>query len=149
LENASEKKANAGRRNPTTTLESAVSILVQDQIKDLLKSDPKISRATHTKRLMSEREDSDEEDAQVGKPPAKQTKNQPEAPQNQNKSNMGTEYTAQVVILEGVKEEIKSHPIKLSKAFADVKPNVELKPGGLRLTASGDVLVMPKNPKDT
>ena len=67
---------------------------------------------------------------------------------NSNNNNNNNDYAAQVVILEGVKDTIKCHPARLSKAFAEAKPNVELKPGGLRLTASQDILVMPKNPKD-
>ena len=63
-------------------------------------------------------------------------------------NNDKPEYASQVVILEGVKPEIKCHPVKLSNAFSQAKPNVELKRGGLRMTASGDVLVIPKNPKD-
>ena len=56
------------------------------------------------------------------------------------------DYTSQVVLLDGVKDEIKNHPMKLSKAFAAAKPEVQIK--GLRKTASGAVLVMPKDPKD-
>ena len=58
------------------------------------------------------------------------------------------EYATQVVILEGVDDAIKKHPTRLLKAFTEAKPNVSLRPDGLRLTASGDVLVKPKNPKD-
>ena len=65
-----------------------------------------------------------------------------------NNNNGKSEYTSQAVILEGIREDIKAHPAKLSKAFSSAKPNVELKQGGLRMTASRDVLVIPKNPKD-
>lgn len=58
------------------------------------------------------------------------------------------EYSSQAVVLEGISDSIKKHPAKLSKAFVETKPNVQLRHGGLRLTASGDVLAIPKNPKD-
>ena len=63
-------------------------------------------------------------------------------------SSQQPNYASQVVILEGVDEATKIHPTRLSRAFAAAKPNIELHPDGLRLTASGDVLVKPKNPKD-
>ena len=53
-----------------------------------------------------------------------------------------------MVILENVDAGVKKHPARLSRAFANSKPNIELKTDGLRITASGDVLVKPKNPKD-
>ena len=56
------------------------------------------------------------------------------------------DYASQAVILDGVKDEVKNHPLKLSKAFAAAKPEVQIK--GLRKTASGSVLVLPKDPKD-
>ena len=58
------------------------------------------------------------------------------------------DYATQVVILTGVDPDVKKHPTRLSKVFSETKPNVELKKDGMRITASGDVLVKPKNPKD-
>ena len=68
--------------------------------------------------------------------------------QKQTKPESSPDYATQVVILEGVDANVKKHPTRLSQAFAATKPNVMLHSDGLRLTAAGDVLVKPKNPKD-
>ena len=100
---------------------------------------------TPSKRPNSEREQEEEEsDTDTEDPrPSKIQKKMPSTPEVTKK-----EYATQVVILEGVDQELKKHPIKLSAAFKKCKPNVELRNDGMRLTASGDVLVNPKNPKD-
>ena len=133
---------------PLQSLDTQISKLVKNQLKSLVT--PQAAEATHTKRLFSERDsefesESDEEFpnlASAPKPASRGVKN------NATKEKKTTEYASQAVVLEGVTDEIRRHPAKLSKAFSDTKPNVELRAGGLRQTASGNVLVIPKNPKD-
>ena len=122
---------------------SAVSSLVNDKFKEMFGETS--NDKTRSKRLNSEREmeEEEEETDNDDPPPSKVQKKMPSAPDTTQK-----DYATQVVILEGVNPELKKHPLKLSTAFKKCKPNVELRSDGMRLTASGDVLVKPKNPKD-
>ena len=132
----------AGGSNLTlggTDLDSAVTSLVRDKMKDLLGESSKGCRG---KRLSSQRDEDSDTEWEDDTPPPKMQK------QKQTKIESAPEYATQVVILEGVDDDVKKHPTRLSKAFAETKPNVQLHPDGLRMTASGDVLVKPKNPKD-
>ena len=135
-------------KSPTTPIDinAAVTSMVNDKIKHMFGESSGASQARN-KRLNSER-DSDDDDFSDsnGPPPPKQPK--PTGDATTSSSNATPDYATQVVILEGIDPEVKKHPARLSKAFAKTKPNVELQAGGLRLTASGDVLVKPKNPKD-
>ena len=56
-------------------------------------------------------------------------------------------YTAQVVILEGVSENLKSNPSKFKAALRSIKPNLEIV--SVKKTASGAMLIQPKDPKDS
>ena len=164
---ASRKGKGLATKSNAKTLESASALM--DQLKDMLQpvSSPppqqNLQQKNRQKRLHSERDDNDDsegEDEQPAAQPertpahAKRQKNRnpltpaPMATFSNSNNNNNTEYAAQVIILEGIKDDIKYHPARLSKALAQAKPNLELKQGGLRLTASGDVLVIPKNPKD-
>ena len=134
-------RRNNGNNVPTLSLNTHIEKLVKDQLAKL-----------GPKRLYSERDSEFETESEDEFPDLRPTQRptlagvgHASAP-SQNKKP--PEYASQAVILEGVADEIKRHPIKLSKAFSESKPNVELKQGGLRGTASGDVLVIPKNPKD-
>jgi hypothetical protein len=158
--NTASKKGKAlAATSNAKTLESAAALM--DQLKDMLQpvnsppSQRKVQHKNKQKRLHSERDDSEGEPEDEGVEMAKRSKKQDTvspsplaSSSHDNNNNSKTEYAAQVVILEGIKEDIKTHPAKLSKAFAEAKPNVELRQGGLRITASRDVLVIPKNPKD-
>jgi hypothetical protein len=141
-----------------------------DQLKDMLQpvnsppSRHNLQQKNKQKRTHSERDDDDDSEGEgegvveeMGPPAhAKRPKNRnlamssplAAAGGDNNNNNNKTEYAAQVVILEGIRDDIKCHPAKLSKALAQAKPNLELRQGGLRMTASRDVLVIPKNPKD-
>ena len=132
----------------TQSLDSQISKLVKNQLKTLVT--PQITEASHSKRLFSERDSEFESESDDEFPKlSSSTKPAPRAAQQGTKEKKPTpEYASQAVVLEGVTDEIRRHPAKLSKAFSDTKPNVELKQGGLRQTASGHVLVIPKNPKD-
>ena len=162
----SRKGKGLATKSNAKTLESASALM--DQLKDMLQpvnSPPpqqKIQQKNRQKRLHSERDDDDddndeEEDEEVmNRTPAhaKRPKSRnsvtpaPVATIGGNNNNNNTEYAAQAVILEGIKDEIKCHPARLSKALAQAKPNLELRQGGLRMTASRDVLIIQKNPKD-
>jgi hypothetical protein len=127
------------------------------------------SPSRQKKRLASERrdetDDSDEEKEEVPRPkkqslhaktsteatlsrrPSVSTKKSREASAFMTPSRpKNGDYASQAVLLDGVKDEIKNHPMRLSKAFAAAKSEVQIK--GLRKTASGAVLVLPKDPKD-
>lgn len=119
-------------------LGSAITSLVNDKMKDLLGETS--TNGPRGKRLSSERDEEGESDGDEP-PPLKLSK-------PATSSQATPDYATQVVILVGVDDGVKKHPTRLSRAFAEAKPNVELRPDGLRLTASGDVLVKPKNPKD-
>ena len=125
---------------PSFDMNSAIHSMVNNQLINMLGNNPGTS---HGKRLLSQRDDdnSEYEDMEVT-PPPKQARKMPQS------STTTKDYATQVVILENVKDEIKKHPSRLSEAFSNTKPNVALRPDGLRLTASGDILVKPKNPKD-
>ena len=139
------KKTQAPKTTQKTNpidIDAAVAQLVNDKLKGLLSgSSPK----NHLKRLNSQRDDSD--DSENEDPPQKSQKTTSSAG-NDSCANKSTEYATQVVILTGIDENLKKHPGRISKAFSETKPNVELHKDGLRLTASGDLLVKPKNPKD-
>ena len=55
-------------------------------------------------------------------------------------------YTSQVVLLDGVHDNLKSNPAKFLEAIKSVKPNLEI--NRVRKTASGAMLIHPKEPKD-
>ena len=140
-------KSNKGKRQPvkrskplipTLDIDSAVSSMVNEKLKDLFGECS--SSLPRGKRLTSERDDDSDSDVEMAPPPKVVKKT--------DSNEKDTQYASQVVILEGVNPELKKHPSRLSKAFAKTKPNIELKPDGLRLTASNDVLIKPKNPKD-
>jgi hypothetical protein len=150
---------------PSPNLNAMVTNLVNEQMKKLTKglSDAPCSSSGPKKRSFSLREESSDEsddDKPPHSPPNKKNKEKamgapstapsptPPPLHAQTTSTEPKEYSTQVIILKGVKEDIKSHPLKLSAAFAKAKPNLALKPGGLRLTRSGHVLVIPKHPKD-
>ena len=136
-------------------LNSTITQLLNNKINELLPTGPppSVSGTSRQKRLNSERNNSSEsesEDDQI--PPRKLSKGNTGSTSGASTStgtaNQPKDYATQVVILMGVDENVKKHPSRLSQAFAKTKPNVELRQDGLRLTASGDVLVKPKNPKD-
>ena len=140
--------AKNGKGSSSIDLDAAVSSILKDKLSDIFgetSSTRAASNDVRAKRLSSEREtDSESECDEVIPPP----KRKPSTTAPTTSVPKQTDYSTQVVILEGVDPIIKKHPVKLSSAFAKTKPNVELRPGGLRITASGDVLVKPKNPKD-
>ena len=136
------KKAASASSGLNLDLNSAVQSLVNDKLKDILGECS--TDARRMKRLSSERDEDSESDMDDTPAPKQQKQSKPAA----TTTAAATEYATQVVILEGVDAEIKNHPTRLSKALAEVKPNLSLRPDGLRITASGDVLVKPKNPKD-
>ena len=128
---------------PSLDIDSAVESIVSEKIKNIFGECSSMSN-TKGKRLLSERVDESESESDDENPPPKQKKTKTQKPPAEPK----TDYATQVVILEGIDEKVKKHPRQLSEAFSKTKPNVELRADGLRLTASGDVLVKPKNPKD-
>ena len=141
-------------------LNSTLTQLLNNKINELLPTGlptglpSSVSTSSRQKRLNSERNNSSEsesEDDQI--PPRKASKGNagsstPGASTSTGPTNQPKDYATQVVILTSVDENVKKHPSRLSQAFAKTKPNVELRNDGLRLTASGDVLVKPNNPKD-
>ena len=134
-----KNKRKKGKSPVSIDIDQAVSSIVNDRLKDLLGASVNSPSSVRGKRLSSERDDDDDEDVT---PPQKQPKQTPLTPAGK------PDYASQVVILENVDESIKKHPSRLSEAFTKAKPNVTLRPDGLRMTASGDILVKPKNPKD-
>ena len=142
-------------------INAAVTSMVTEKLKDILGESSGLN-----KRRTSEIESDDEFSEVDQRPPPKQPKSSEASNSSSEASNASSkasnppskvsnasstatpDYATQVVILEGIDAEVKKHPSRLSKAFANTKPNVELRADGLRLTASGDVLVKPKNPKD-
>ena len=124
---------------PSFDMNSALHSMVNNQLINMLGGNN--PGTSHGKRLLSQRNDDDSEDMDET-PPPKQARQMPQS------STTTKDYATQVVILENVKDDIKRHPSRLSEAFSNTKPNVALRSDGLRLTASGDILVKPKNPKD-
>lgn len=143
-------------------LESASALM--EQLRDILRStsSPSSQRLhqhkNKQKRPLSDDSDSEEEVDVVEEKKSAKAKRQknlastssslPAATGGGSSGNNNKEYASQAVILEGISDNIKCHPARLSKAFSQAKPNVELRQGGLRITASRQVLVLPKNPKD-
>ena len=127
-------------------IDSAVESIVSEKIKSIFGECSSSSnvKGVKGKRLLSERVDDSDSDSEDENPPPSQKKTKTQKLPAEPK----TDYATQVVILEGIDEKLKKHPRQLSEAFIKTKPNVELRPDGLRITASGDVLVKPKNPKD-
>ena len=131
-------------------IDSAVNSLVNEKLKSMFgECSSSITNGPRAKRLSSERgEESDSEDEELPPPPKQPKPTQPTTQTKRPSLETKPDYATQVIILEGIDEGLKKHPSRLSQAFSKSKPNVELRPDGLRLTASGDVLVKPKNPKD-
>ena len=120
-------------------LQNVVANLLQDQIKNIFLPD-----TPQRKRLASERRFSDsdalEDDEPTITPAAKKSK-PAEQQQQKNKS-----YSAQVVLLDGVHDNLKSNPSKFLAGLRSLKPGLEIK--SVRKTASGSMLIVPKEPKD-
>ena len=154
---ANEKKA----EDKGIDIDAAVQSIVNEKLKDILGEcsysapSPSVSRS---KRLLSERDIDSGSDDEFPLP--KQTKSTKQTNKSTKRPALAQtsepnrppeskpDYARQVIILEGIDDGLKKHPSRLSEAFLKTKPNVELRSDGLRLTASGDVLVKPKNPKD-
>ena len=95
----------------------------------------------------------DSSDDEVFEEPPKRKKARNPRNEGGNASKTGeattaTTYKSQVVILEGVNTELKKHPLRLLQSLKQVKPDLQIKKGGLRITAAGHVLVEPVQPKD-
>jgi hypothetical protein len=129
---------------PKKDLHNAVTNLVSAQLKQITMNllEESSNDTLQGKKIFSEGI-SDEE---TGSSPA------PKNPKETNKPGISepNEYKNQVVILEGVDENLKKDPAKLWKALKLVKLNLEVKMGGIRLTVtvSRDILVQPKKPSD-
>ena len=153
---------NSQRNDKNTDVDSLISSLVAQKVKEALNGSLSVVGGAATapstplpsmrgKRLYSERSEPDTDAA--GTTPsaddgAKDGADSMPPPRKKitTDSKGNTDYASQVVILDGVSDGIKNHPTRLSKAFADTKPEVRIK--GLRKTASGGILVTPKDPKD-
>ena len=72
--------------------------------------------------------------------------NQSAKRQKQTSQSNTTDYSSQVVLLDGVHENLKTNPTKFLQALKTLKPGIEIK--GVRKTASGSMLIHPKEPKD-
>jgi ribosomal protein L12E/L44/L45/RPP1/RPP2 len=126
-----------------TNVDSLISTLVAKKVKDALADVATSSGATprqpataaRNKQLFSERSESDAEET-PGTPSSDAINDAVPPPQKKQttEANSTTKYASQVVILEGVKDEVKNHPTRLSQAFAAAKPDVKIK--GMRLTAT-------------
>ena len=168
------KVCNKRTKKPTgggdVDVNSLINSLVRQRVQDAITGNtdgaatsfqPSTSRSIQKKRLASERqgEDTDDSEEESEAPPKlKKPSFCTKTATPSRRASVSTpargaspaiqmrSYASQVVLLDGVKDEIKNHPMKLSKAFAAAKPEVQIK--GLRKTASGAVLVTPKEPKD-
>ena len=150
--NAKNSRNDAGTSG---NVDSLISTLVAEKVKAALANvattpsdTPRLPKATtRNKRLFSERGESDVEESPGTPTPGATNDAAPPPPKKQTMDgSSSTKYTSQVVILQGVKDDVKNHPVRLSQAFAAAKPDIKIK--GLRLTASNSVLVTPQDPKD-
>ena len=154
-DNVSKGKSLA--KKPSTsdsTLQNAVSTLLQEQILNLFDpSNPTTSQQGRaripSKRRMADSDESDDEDDAIDDVAATPT---PPAPkkmketQKEPRSAAATKsYNVQVVLLDGVHENLKTNPKKFLDALKSLKPDLAIK--FVRKTASGAMLIHPKEPK--
>ena len=134
--NMAKNKTTKSTKNDDV-LQNAVANLLQDQLKNIL-----LPNTPQRKRLASERRcsesDATEDDEPIGTPAPKKPK-----PAEQDKSK---NYNTQVVLLDGVHDNLKSNPSKFLAALRTLKPGLQIK--SVRKTASGAMLIHPKEPKD-
>ena len=129
--------------NKDDPIQNAVATLVKEQLSSLLQgSSPVPPRA----RLQSKRKLSDSEEEDV----ADKSTNAPKTPaiKKSRPSDQQEAHNAssQVVLLEGVHENLKSNPKRFLSALRSLKPELQIKT--VRKTASGAMLIHPKEPKD-
>ena len=127
--------------NKDDPIQNAVATLVKEQLSSLLQGS---SAAPPRARLQSKRRlsDSDEEEmGDTGTPKTPATKKSKSTDQQEAQN-----ANIQVVLLEGVHENLKSNPKKFLSALRSLKPELQIKT--VRKTASGAMLIHPKEPKD-
>ena len=131
----------------TDALQTAVANLLQDQLKNIFNPNTPQRPGLASKRRMSDSdsESDDGEGTSTGGNIPKQTPMAKKAKPTNNQSTNAT-YSSQVVILEGVHDNLKSNPQKFLKALRSLKPELQIK--SVRKTASGAMLIVPKEPKD-
>ena len=149
------KKTTVKQSSPDP-FQNAVSSLIQEQLFSLLDpnkpstSGPQSRARLPSKRRFSDSDESSDEDGggagscqtSSNTPVAKKTKVPEKPPQTPGKS-----YNAQVVLLDGVHDNLKTNPKKFLEALKSIKPELAIK--YVRKTASGAMLVHPKEPKDS
>ena len=146
--NRGKSQAKTTKRSNDTDVNSLITSLVTRQVKEALTAGTTPQSPIPRKRRLSDRQEPDfnpqaSVDAAETPPPPKKPSNGAKAAPT---TTTTTTYASQVVILEGITNQIKNHPAKLSRAFNQAQPNVKIK--GLRKTASGSILVIPQDPKD-
>ena len=122
-------------------IQNAVATLVKEQLSNILQGS---SAAPTRARLQSKRRLSDSEEEEMGErgiPKTPATKKSKPTEQNEVQN-----ANTQVVLLEGVHENLKSNPKKFLSALRSLKPELQIKT--VRKTASGAMLIHPKEPKD-
>ena len=151
-----QKKVGQRSLQTSEPLQSAMHSMIQEQLINMMGSNASTSRAqTFRPRLPSKRSrtestdfSSDEEDSDgEANSTVIDARNKAPAAKKQKPNNTVPSYDAQVVLLDGVHDNLKSNPKKFMNALRTVKP--ELKVKSVRKTASGAMLVEPVDPKDT
>ena len=158
---------NANNDDNNDPIKNVLASLVHDQLQNLIQpsnpppsqSQPRV-RLPSSKRPMSESDSEDDDCVDTGGENGASSSNHC-ANNNANNNNTGPsskgrkqsttqpnnpEHSTQVVLLDGVHENLKTNPTKFLKALRQIKPNLEIKK--VRKTASGSMLIHPKEPKD-
>ena len=137
---------------PDSTLQEAVTTLLQEQIINMFDPNkPSTSQPRPrlpSKRRMTESDVSGDEDDGVEEVAPTPTPSAPKKmKQTQKDSSPDSKpYDVQVVLLDGVHENLKTNPKKFLNALKTLKPDLAIKT--VRKTASGAMLIHPKEPKD-
>ena len=129
-------------------IENAVATLIKEQLSNLLQSSTAAQprERLQSKRRMSDSEGDEEEEEMTSTVNTAKTPAAKKSKPMEVRANPDHSLNVQVILLEGVHENLKSNPKKFLTALRSLKPDLQIKT--VRKTASGAMLIHPKEPKD-
>ena len=148
-------KAIINKNTNSDPIQDAVATLLKEQLSNLLQSSsssPAQPRARlQSKRRMSDSDSEDGEEMNIktgrNNSGSANTANTPAAKKSKPmEKQVDQDQNVQVVLLDGVHENLKSNPKKFLSALRTLKPELQIKT--VRKTVSGAMLIHPKEPKD-
>ena len=150
--NIASKGKTLAKKTPTpdSTLQNAVTSLLQEQILNMFDpNNPTTSQGRArlpSKRRMADAGESDDDDDVAATPTPPAPKKMKETQKESRLAATTKSYEVQVVLLDGVHKNLKTNPKKFLDALKSLKPDLAIK--SVRKTASGTMLIHPKEPKD-